>query len=619
MNEPESILSLDKEAIMESATKMTTAIVYNATLDELKRQQFEKREETLLVASAELSRLFVGMAEDADKIRGLQADLAAEVEHHQKVMCRLRRQQRLAEKQLNEAPAEIWIKQGKAQSVQAKRMEALYERCLAKGNFKEMPATYFREGPFQISRDTNTPTETVNCRRTLELAEQALRDQEKQHLERINPLHESITKLNAVREMKKKEYVPRKERQKEAIDTLFEGLNEMPPAHAVDATVLRKVAELVRSKADTFIACKDDLSEFRLKLISVETHAHEPEEEIDFLADAVAQLGHMLSDDGTRSALLEMLGAPRLMQLVTPPVDPEKPLASDVDEGGVLDAIQDAPVTSKPHVAGLEADKASFLAMTTNVDVGYLSTFQAYLDSQEVLPPSEVLASLADVIGSLAATALKYEMKIMFKCWDDKKVMETNGLQKEFKDKGIIIHWYTMQKPAVYAEVSIVLNDCVERVKPENPKVKAVLPFLKVLTSALDDLMAVPERFKFYGVAYRGIPYKFSDEQWLKFKEGNQVAWYTVKSVATHVNVMQEFLGPSTRDQDDWSPSECTIFTVQDCVATKVSEFSCYRAEEEALLKPGTLLKVLSAQRCSNATSRNVWERADQITLQMIV
>jgi len=308
-----------------------------------------------------------------------------------------------------------------------------------------------------------------------------------------------------------------------------------------------------------------------------------------------------------------------LMKLVSPPVNPGELQLVDVVEGGVLEQIKQEPVTSQPHASTHEADKVAFFAMVSDVNGLWLSTFQAYLDNQQVLPPSEVVAAMEDAIGTIGACTLKNEANLVSRRWDDDKLLEKKGLQKDFRDKGIILHWFTMETPPVYSTVSMVLNDSVERVKPENPKVKAVIPFVKVLLSAVDDLMAVPDSFKFEGVAYRGMPYKYSDDQWTKFEEGKEIIWYTVKSVATHRKVMQEFLGPDPMDRDDWSPNECTIFIVKDCVAPLVEEFSCFREETEALLKPGTRFKVLSAVRCSNATSRNVWERADQITLRMIV
>merc|ERR1712048_861152 len=62
-------------------------------------------------------------------------------------------------------------------------------------------------------------------------------------------------------------------------------------------------------------------------LESVKIRAQNPEDDVAVIATVVQQLYEMTTKGGSRSAMLEKLGTERLMELVTPAVDPGQSLA----------------------------------------------------------------------------------------------------------------------------------------------------------------------------------------------------------------------------------------------------------------------------------------------------
>lgn len=172
----------------------------------------------------------------------------------------------------------------------------------------------------------------------------------------------------------------------------------------------------------------------------------------------------------------------------------------------------------------------------------------------------------------------------------------------------LILYWYTLQHPPVYQNVSQILNNPSLRYSsPE--KVHAVMPFVKRLMEACQEVVTLQPDLSFGPAnAWRGVAYRYSEEQWSKFQPENHISWYTVKSLSASPEVMEEFMGDAPH---------VTIFEVVDCTGVLIKPFSEYQNEDEVLLLPGSRFKVIEAVRSAKPGDAKVWNRADRVTLQM--
>lgn len=83
---------------------------------------------------------------------------------------------------------------------------------------------------------------------------------------------------------------------------------------------------------------------------------------------------------------------------------------------------------------------------------------------------------------------------------------------------------------------------------------------------------------------YRGIRKDLTPE----YKKGSTVTWWSVSSCTPNIAVAKGFGGGS---------SDGTLFQVVTKTAAPIMALSAYKSEEEWILAPGTLLKVVSVTK----------------------
>ncbi|CAF1257581.1 unnamed protein product [Rotaria sordida] len=99
--------------------------------------------------------------------------------------------------------------------------------------------------------------------------------------------------------------------------------------------------------------------------------------------------------------------------------------------------------------------------------------------------------------------------------------------------------------------------------------------YLKLLDSAAAKLP------KFKGTIWRGVNKNVTHT----FKKGQKITWWSVSSCSTSVDVISSFLG---------NAPQSTLFNI-DCINGKsIAAYTCYPAEDEVILMPGTTFEVVA-------------------------
>jgi len=185
-------------------------------------------------------------------------------------------------------------------------------------------------------------------------------------------------------------------------------------------------------------------------------------------------------------------------------------------------------------------------------------------------------------------------------------------LPEDAEESMMTIYWYTMEDPPVYQRVSKILNDPSLRTSSPD-QVAAAMPFVKRLMEACRQVETLAPDLMFgqdgVNCAWRGVAYRYSDEQWRKFQPGHHITWYTVKSLTASPSAIEEFMGDAP---------DVTIFEVVNCTGVRIAPFSEFQREDEVLLMPGSRFEVEEAIRSTKSGDSNVWNRADYVTLRMV-
>eukprot|EP01047_Picozoa_sp_COSAG01_P061193 COSAG01_NODE_7606_length_3129_cov_63.881848_1_plen_308_part_00 len=169
-------------------------------------------------------------------------------------------------------------------------------------------------------------------------------------------------------------------------------------------------------------------------------------------------------------------------------------------------------------------------------------------------------------------------------------------------DYAVAIYLYTIDNPKIYQ----VLNDAMHAPDREvgrgglSPRLRACLPFIKFLDTALESL---PPKFLFKGRVNRGIKWAFprcgrlADGSWVtdhdpekEYPVGNRFFCYEFKSCAQDFKVMYH-------DTFCGERGPRTIFTIEACEGYRIQPFSHIPAEAEVLLRPLSEFEVVSAQK----------------------
>jgi hypothetical protein len=109
----------------------------------------------------------------------------------------------------------------------------------------------------------------------------------------------------------------------------------------------------------------------------------------------------------------------------------------------------------------------------------------------------------------------------------------------------------------------------------DRSKVRPWFGYLKLLDSATSKLP------KFKGTIWRGV----NKDVTMAFKKGQKITWWSVTSCSTSVNVISSFL--------DKTP-QSTLFNIECSTGKFIAAYTCYPAEDEVILMPGTTFEVVA-------------------------
>lgn len=259
------------------------------------------------------------------------------------------------------------------------------------------------------------------------------------------------------------------------------------------------------------------------------------------------------------------------------------------------------------------------------VDDAWLDEFHALCHSLPLQTLPQIKESLTPIISShdkisLGTKTRERRVKLMRADAGGYVVELSQGptmptkklvLPEDAEESILIIYWYTLQNPPVYQKVSKILNSPLRTGSPD--QVAAVMPFVKRLMEACHQVVTLQPDLMFgqdgQCCAWRGVAYRYSEEQWKKFQPGHHITWYTVKSLTASTDAIVEFLGDAPH---------ITIFEVENCHGVLIKPFSEFEREDEVLLMPGSRFEVKEAVRSPNIGDPSAWNRADVVTLRMV-
>ncbi|CAF1547290.1 unnamed protein product [Rotaria sordida] len=140
------------------------------------------------------------------------------------------------------------------------------------------------------------------------------------------------------------------------------------------------------------------------------------------------------------------------------------------------------------------------------------------------------------------------------------------------KDEAAALYLYTMEMSDETTAYRL-LNQTLRA--EDRSTVRPWFSYLKLLDSAAAKLP------KFKGTVWRGVNKNVSHT----FKKGQKITWWSVSSCSTSVDVISSFLG---------NAPQSTLFNI-DCINGKsIAAYTCYPAEDEVILMPGTTFEVVA-------------------------
>ena len=140
------------------------------------------------------------------------------------------------------------------------------------------------------------------------------------------------------------------------------------------------------------------------------------------------------------------------------------------------------------------------------------------------------------------------------------------------KDEAAAVYLYTMEM-SEDASVYRVLNQTLRA--EDRSTVRPWFAYLKLLDSAA---LKLPE---YKGIVWRGV----SKDVTGKFKRGQKITWWSVTSCSKSVDVISSFLSKSPQS---------TLFNIECSTGKVIAAYTCYPAEDEVILMPGTTFKVVA-------------------------
>lgn len=251
-------------------------------------------------------------------------------------------------------------------------------------------------------------------------------------------------------------------------------------------------------------------------------------------------------------------------------------------------------------ISGALLDMVGAMCSHALIDAAWICKMQSHFLQDDVKGAAEVLQLFrdSDLMNPSELDALE---RITAEKTAEWKLM---GLTDDDICRRMPIYWYSLEAPNIYEPVSKILNNTETRVSDTNV-VPDAMRFIKWL---VDGALDLGEEYEHFGMAWRGVCYRYEGDDWDKFKCGNIFAWYTVKSVTADSAALEQLF--------DDVDKPLTIFIIEDCKGMRIESLSNFTLEREVLILPGAVFKAKSCERGS-AGADNLWARADKITLQM--
>ena len=164
----------------------------------------------------------------------------------------------------------------------------------------------------------------------------------------------------------------------------------------------------------------------------------------------------------------------------------------------------------------------------------------------------------------------------------------------EFDVEDALAIWvYSLPNPAVFHMVNVALRADDKKIGEGglSPKVRACLPYIKLLNCALE---RAPSKFRFSGRCFRGDkwvwPSPGQHDPAGYFVTGQEFSWHAFKSSSRKLETVynEAFCGQS---------GPRTIFTIEGVYGVLIKEFSELPSEEEVLFPVNTMFRVIYCQK----------------------
>jgi hypothetical protein len=137
------------------------------------------------------------------------------------------------------------------------------------------------------------------------------------------------------------------------------------------------------------------------------------------------------------------------------------------------------------------------------------------------------------------------------------------------RDESAAVYLYTMEwgDNSFYQVINRALR------AEDRSSLKPWFAYLKLFDTAAQKLPTVRKNL------WRGVATNIANN----FKKGDEFTWWTISSCSTSVDIIKDFLGPNS-----------TLFLIEAVNGKDVTGYTNYQSEHEAILCPGTRLRVVS-------------------------
>ena len=224
-------------------------------------------------------------------------------------------------------------------------------------------------------------------------------------------------------------------------------------------------------------------------------------------------------------------------------------------------------------------------------DAAFVFRYRKALDAEPLA--ASVLAALKTMAAEFGLDLDELKFIIEMREHTLRATLEREGITGFWFEFAVAIYLYTIDSPKLYEMINSA-SHAPDRAADNgelSPKLRACMPFIKFLDSALD---ALPTKFLYTGRVNRGVKWAFptpnEHDPEAHFPREKRFFWYEFKSAAQQFDVMYHpmFCGAN---------GPRTIFVIDACESYTIAPFSQFPTEAEALFRPLAQFEVTFAQK----------------------